>query len=140
MLSTAVANTEVVCASNEYVSFQPLAGSTCGEYMADYIMGAGGYLMDPNATADCSFCSIADTNVFLAGVKSSYSDRWRNFGILWVYIIFNIFGALFLYWLTRVPKKAKKTETTKSEQIAPGAQSSAEKAPVASAGSSTARS
>jgi hypothetical protein len=24
--------------------------------------------------------------------------------ILWAYIVFNVFGALFLYWLVRVPK------------------------------------
>ncbi|KAH8649041.1 ABC-2 type transporter-domain-containing protein [Xylariales sp. PMI_506] len=113
MLSVAVANTEVQCASNEFVTFQPADGKTCGEYMAAYIALEGGYLEDKNATSDCSFCTISDTNVFLAGVQSEYGDRWRNFGILFAYIIFNIFAALFLYWLTRVPKKAKKTEEPK---------------------------
>lgn len=28
----------------------------------------------------------------------------RNFGIIWAYIIFNGFAAVFLYWLVRVPK------------------------------------
>lgn len=43
---------------------------------------------------------------------SPLADRWRNFGIMWAFIIFNIFGALFLYWLTRVPKKAKTAKKT----------------------------
>ncbi|GKT65447.1 ABC-2 type transporter [Colletotrichum tofieldiae] len=115
MLSTAVANTEVVCAANEFLHFDPPSGETCMQFMSDYIQQRGGYLFDNNATTDCQFCTIQYTNVFLAGVKSDYADRWRNFGIAWVYIIFNIFAALGLYWLARVPKKGglfgkKKTE------------------------------
>ncbi|KAK3942613.1 ABC-2 type transporter-domain-containing protein [Diplogelasinospora grovesii] len=105
MLSTGVANTNVVCAANEYLHFQPVNGTTCAEYMQTYIGVAGGYLENPSATNDCSYCAMGDTNVFLAGVKSDYADRWRNFGIMWAFIIFNIFGALALYWLVRVPKK-----------------------------------
>nr|ACN71232.1 ABC transporter ABCl1 [Colletotrichum lindemuthianum] len=115
MLSTAVANTEVVCAANEYLHFNPPSGETCQQYLEAYINATGGYLLDGQATTDCQFCTIKDTNVFLAAVKADYNDRWRNFGIAWVYIIFNIFGALGLYWLARVPKKGglfgkKKTE------------------------------
>lgn len=110
MLSTGIANTEVVCAANEYISLQPPSGSTCGEYMQSYMDVVGGYLTEPNATADCQFCAMGDTNVFLSSVQSNYADRWRNFGLMWVYIIFNIFGALAVYWLVRVPKKKGKKE------------------------------
>jgi ATP-binding cassette, subfamily G (WHITE), member 2, PDR len=62
----------------------------------------------------------------LALLTNDSEDRWRNFGILWVYIIFNICGALFLYWLTRVPKDNKKEKApAKSEQAAPSASPSA---------------
>ncbi|KAF2460409.1 putative multidrug resistance ABC transporter [Lineolata rhizophorae] len=109
MLSTGVADTEVVCAENEFLRFDPVgAAETCGEYMRPYVSVWGGYVENPNATADCSFCQIRDTNVFLASVSSHFSEAWRNFGIMWAYIIFNIFGALALYWLVRVPKGAKK--------------------------------
>ncbi|GAB1316185.1 Multidrug resistance protein [Madurella fahalii] len=112
MLSTAVANTNVECAVNEFTKFRPLNGTTCGEYMDAYINGIrdlgvpgfGGYLRDPFETLECQYCAIQDTNVFLDSVGSNYADRWRNFGILWAFIIFNVFGALFLYWLVRVPK------------------------------------
>lgn len=110
MLSTAVANTEVICASNELLHFVPAAGKTCAQYMTNYIEFAGGYLTNPHATDMCSFCTVKDTNVFLASVSSHYSQAWRNFGIMWAYIIFNIVAALFLYWLARVPKKSSKKE------------------------------
>ncbi|KAK5071351.1 Multidrug resistance protein [Cryomyces antarcticus] len=110
MLSTAVANTNVVCADNELLTFQPLNGQTCATYMSNYISVAGGYLPNPQATADCSFCTYSSTNVFLSAVSSSYSTRWRDFGIMWAYIVFNVAGAFFLYWLIRVPKTSKKSK------------------------------
>ncbi|KAH6894496.1 ABC-2 type transporter-domain-containing protein [Thelonectria olida] len=110
MLSTAVANVDVTCASNEFLSFAPMANETCGEFMKSYIAQVGGYLVDPDATDMCKFCTISDTNVYLAAVGSHYSDRWRNFGLLWIYVFFNMGAALFLYWLVRMPKKTLKKE------------------------------
>ncbi|KIW10651.1 hypothetical protein PV08_11615 [Exophiala spinifera] len=107
MLSTAVAHTLVTCANNEYVHFSPPSGQTCGEYMQPYIARSGGYLQDPGATANCSFCSTRDTDAFLSTVSAHPNLMWRNFGIMWAYIVFNIFGAVALYWLVRVPKKKK---------------------------------
>jgi ATP-binding cassette subfamily G (WHITE) protein 2 (PDR) len=78
MLSVAVANTNVVCANNEYLTFEPLKGQTCGEYMEAYINVAKGYLQDPNATDSCSYCSVSDTNVFLASVQSYYGKSFSK--------------------------------------------------------------
>jgi len=107
MLSTGIANTAVVCSDIEFLHLDPPVGSTCGTYFADYIAVAGGYLQDINATSDCSFCSVADTNALLRSLNIDYADRWRNFGIMWAYIIFNVFMAVGLYWLARVPKNKK---------------------------------
>ena len=75
--------------------------------MSDYISRVGGYLMDPGAMTECNFCKMKDTNVFLASIQSEYSTRWRNFGILWAYIVFNVLAALALYYLVRMPKGRK---------------------------------
>jgi ABC-type multidrug transport system permease subunit/ABC-type multidrug transport system ATPase subunit len=80
MLSTAVANTDVYCAANEFLHFAPPNGLTCAEYMEPYIKTFSGYLQDPENTSMCSYCTISKTNVFLASVQSNYDDRWRNFG------------------------------------------------------------
>ncbi|CAI4213418.1 unnamed protein product [Parascedosporium putredinis] len=105
MLSTAVANTDVVCADNEILHFAPFNNMSCIEYLGPFMKEAGGYLIDENSTTECQFCAISDTNVFLKATKVDYADRWRNFGIVWAYIIFNVVGALVMYWLVRVPKK-----------------------------------
>jgi hypothetical protein len=109
-LTTAVADTHVTCAANEYLHFSPPNGQTCAEYMQPFISANGGELQPGTEqnNSDCSFCMIADTNVFLRGVASNPDNMWRDFGIIWVYIFVNVAGAIFFYWLGRVPKGAKK--------------------------------
>lgn len=69
---------------------------------------AGGTLANPEATQQCQYCSIANTTPLLASLDSFYSERWRNLGLLWVYVCFNAGAALFFYWLARVPKQWSK--------------------------------
>ncbi|KAI1267845.1 ABC transporter ABCl1 [Xylariaceae sp. FL1019] len=112
LITAGVANTDVVCADNEYLRFAPPGGMTCMDYMQ---YQPGGYLTpgSENSMSECVYCAIGSTNGYLTQLGVSYADRWRNFGIIFAYIIFNIFGALFLYWLTRVPKKPKMEKTKK---------------------------
>ncbi|KAJ7479046.1 ABC-2 type transporter-domain-containing protein [Mycena latifolia] len=110
MLATGVANTEVHCSSIELLIVDPAGGQNCAQYFAPYMELAGGSLLNPNATSACEFCSLADTNVFLGTINIFYDQRWRNFGILWVFIGFNVMGAVFFYWLSRVPKNKKAKE------------------------------
>ncbi|KAI1390698.1 ABC-2 type transporter-domain-containing protein [Hypoxylon trugodes] len=105
MLSTGLANHEVQCDTIELLHFQPPPGQTCGDYMAPFNQVAFGAVYNPEATSACEFCSLSNTNTFLATVDTFYSDRWRNFGLIWVYIAFNTGATLLLYWLARVPKK-----------------------------------
>ncbi|CAL9735807.1 pleiotropic ABC efflux transporter of multiple drugs [Monosporozyma servazzii] len=109
MLSVGVANVKVECSHYEFVQFTPPEGMNCGQYMAPYIKMAGtGYLSDPNKTDLCQFCPYSETNVFLQRFSSSYSRRWRNYGIFCAYIVFNYCAGVFLYWLARVPKHSGK--------------------------------
>jgi hypothetical protein len=75
----------------------------------------GGYLKDKNATQGCQFCPARETNDYLRTLNSYYSNRWRNFAIMWGFITFNICAALFLYWLARVPKKQKVLDSPPNE-------------------------
>ncbi|SCW01214.1 LAFE_0D07602g1_1 [Lachancea fermentati] len=106
LLSTGLANADVACSSYELVHFTPPAGQTCGEYMTPYIESVGtGYLTNPSSTDQCSFCTVSNTNDYLAAVSSHYKNRWRNYGIFLCYIFFDYAAAIFFYWLARVPKK-----------------------------------
>jgi ATP-binding cassette, subfamily G (WHITE), member 2, PDR len=106
MLSTAVANTNLVCADNELVRFNAPSGRNCSDYLSSYLNAMGGYLQPGSeGSSHCELCPQENTNQYLAQVNISYSDSWRNFGILWAYIAFNVFFAVFIYWVVRVPKK-----------------------------------
>lgn len=115
MLSVGLAGNDVTCADNEYVELSPPSGLTCMEYMSDYISKAGGVL-EPgteNSMDTCRYCTYTNTDTFLTQIQSSYANRWRDYGILWAFIIFNVIMAVFLYWLGRVPKnRGKKKEKT----------------------------
>ena len=108
-MSTAVANTDVVCADYELLHLSPPAGSniTCGEFLGPFVDTAGGRVLTPEALDRCSHCPLATTNDFLARFGLSYDTRWRDFGIVWVYIWFNIAAALGLYWVVRVLKSKR---------------------------------
>ena len=80
MLSIGLANSVVECAQNELIHFNPRPNQTCGEYIADWKASFGGKMHNPQATENCNFCAVEDTNVFLASISSSYSTVWRNFG------------------------------------------------------------
>ncbi|SPO07503.1 probable ABC1 transport protein [Cephalotrichum gorgonifer] len=115
MLSVSMGGAAVTCDVTEYLVMPPPPGETCGEFLGQFAAQAGGYLLNQSATDQCHYCPMASTDTFLTAVKAEYGDRWRNFGIMWAYIIFNACGALVVYWLVRVPKKGglfgkKKTE------------------------------
>ncbi|KAF4949226.1 hypothetical protein FSARC_13532 [Fusarium sarcochroum] len=104
IMSTAVWGSDVTCADNEILQMHVPANMTCGDFMGPFVKEAGGYLVDRASTEMCQYCSLATTEEFLATFYIDYDDRWWNFGLLWVYIIVNIAGALGLYWLFRVPR------------------------------------
>ncbi|KAL4924502.1 ABC-2 type transporter-domain-containing protein [Aspergillus undulatus] len=108
LLSASLANSQVTCAENEYLMFNAPPSNTCAEYLSFYISAQGGYLLRPEDTtagAECKFCQISETNTFLASVNASFELSWRNFGIMWAYVVFNMTGAVGLYWLAKVPKR-----------------------------------
>lgn len=109
MLSVSLANAPAHCSSIEVSVFNPPSGQTCGQYLTPFMEFAGGSLSNPNATSGCEFCVITNTNTFLAQVNSFFDHRWRNFGLMWVFVVFNICAALFFYWLGRVPRNMKKS-------------------------------
>ncbi|OBT90673.1 hypothetical protein VE02_00571 [Pseudogymnoascus sp. 03VT05] len=103
-MSSTLGQAPVSCDSTEFQTFFAPAAQSCEEYMRDYISAAGGFLRDPQATSECDYCQLNSTNQFLERINVDWATRWRDFGILWVYIVFNVAAAVFLYWLCRVPK------------------------------------
>lgn len=94
----------VRCAAAETSVFNPPSGQTCQQYLAPYLEQAPGVLQNPDATADCRYCSLSIADQYMAGSNIYWSERWRNFGIVWAYIIFNAAATVALYYFIRVRK------------------------------------
>jgi ABC-type multidrug transport system permease subunit len=106
ILSVGLANSHIACTTEEFLHFCSPLLSNCSTYLAPYIERFNGSFVPDsmNSTTECVFCTGSDTNIFLESVSAKYADRWRNFGIIWVYVGFNAAAAVGLYWLARVPK------------------------------------
>lgn len=107
---------QVVCTQQELSIFQPPAQQTCGQYLATYLTAAPGSLQNPDATSDCAYCSVQVADTFLNSVGISWDQRWRDFGLFWAYIVFNIFACVVLYYFFRVRKNSKKSKTSKKSK------------------------
>ncbi len=101
--STGLAGKPINCAENELAQFNPPPDQTCGQYLADYLSGGAiGQLQNPEASSSCRYCPLSSSDQFLASVDISYDNRWRDFGIGWAYVVFNIAAAVLLYYIFRV--------------------------------------
>ena len=103
--STGMHARKVVCASNELSRFDPPSGQRCGAYLADWLATSpGGTLLNPSATTQCEYCPINTADQYLATSRIDWDTRWRNYGIGYAYIVFNICMAVVFYYVFRVQK------------------------------------
>jgi len=109
ILSTGLHDRQVTCSANELSVMQPITGYTCGKYLQEYATAAGGLVYNPNATENCEYCSFYVADQYLGTVSIYWSERWRNYGIIFSYIIFNMSMTVVLYYLFRVRKRSSRT-------------------------------
>lgn len=101
MALAGLANTSINCAPLELLIIKTPLNQTCGQYLGPYVQTFGGRILEPDLTGSCNFCPVAETNDVLAELGFSYRQRWRDVGLMFVYVIFNVAGAFVLYWLAR---------------------------------------
>ncbi|KAJ9606104.1 hypothetical protein H2200_009065 [Cladophialophora chaetospira] len=94
---------KVVCSENELAIFNPPANQTCQSYLTPYFEhGALGYLNNPSGTSNCQYCPFQTAEQYLELSSISPSQRFRNLGIGYGFILFNIVMAVWVYYLFRV--------------------------------------
>ncbi|ODA80911.1 hypothetical protein RJ55_03871 [Drechmeria coniospora] len=109
IVATELHGRPITCSSAETSVFNPPPGMSCAEYLAPLAGTGPGVLQNPNATEACAFCPVTTADELLAPSGIYWSERFRNFGIFWVYIVFDVCAAVFLYYFFRVrqPKKSR---------------------------------
>jgi len=119
IVSTGLHSRTVTCSSTEVAIMQPPSGQTCGAYLQEYATAAGGAIYNPSATSDCQYCAETVADQYLNGVSIFWDQRWRNYGIGFSYIVFNIVVATMLYYLIRVRKSKGKAGKGMGERLKP---------------------
>ena len=115
IVSTLVHERPIICSAAEMLVFDPPAGATCVQYLSPIMEQAQGTLMNPDAGEACEYCTVKVADQFLASVDIFWTERWRNFGLMWVYIVFNIAVAIGAYYVFRVKRWDSKGKGKKGE-------------------------
>ncbi|KAK7188983.1 uncharacterized protein CC84DRAFT_1147497 [Paraphaeosphaeria sporulosa] len=91
MIVTELHDRKVECVPVELNTFNAPDGQTCGEYMSDYFKNGGpGYIVD-NATDICQYCAYKVGDQFFEPLGLSFSNRWRDLGIMAAFIGSSLF-------------------------------------------------
>ena len=107
LVSSFLHNRKIVCSDDELSKFNPPSGETCQQYLSEFLSRNPGYLVNENATSNCEYCLYSNADQYLLTVQASYSNRWRNVGFFFAYILFNLGFCLFLYYFIRYKKVLK---------------------------------
>jgi ATP-binding cassette subfamily G (WHITE) protein 2 (SNQ2) len=108
ILTFTVFDAEVTCSDQEFALFDPPTGNTCGEYLSDYMAGAGSRtnLINPDALEGCRVCQYRVGSDYLAGINiPDYIYGWRDAGIV-VLFVFSSYAMVYL--LMKLRTKASK--------------------------------
>lgn len=95
-------NVQVHCSQSDLAIFDPPSGQTCGQYAADFLQTAVGYLTNPEATVDCGYCAYTTGDDYAATMDLSFDKRWRDLGLCIVFCVSNTALIYFVTWFTRV--------------------------------------
>lgn len=106
-ITNALEGVKVVCGEEDFIKIKAPSGQTCGQYMANFFDNGGlGYIANPNSTDYCNYCQYTVGNEFYEErIGWHFSNRWRNFGILCLYTIFNVFMFILFAYLYRKQRR-----------------------------------
>ncbi|KAG1748265.1 ABC-2 type transporter-domain-containing protein [Suillus paluster] len=98
LLGQAIGGEAISCSFTELVSVNPPKGLTCGQYMGPFMEFAGGYLTDAEAAGGCQYCPYKTADQYMdSKFNIQYSNHWRNLGIVFGFVAFNIIA---IFWFT----------------------------------------
>lgn len=102
VLAATLHGVPVECTVSETAQFNPPPGQTCGAYATAFARSAGGYLINPSATADCQYCQYSVGDQYLANLNISADQKWRDFGVFLVFVCTNWFLVYFFIYSVRI--------------------------------------
>ena len=101
-VGTILHDRELICAFDEYNIMDPPENQTCGDFLSAYVEHNGGYIANPTEDTQCKYCPYTKQEQVVLQYGIKWNQHWRNFGIAWIYIIFNFFAMCAGYYILRV--------------------------------------
>jgi ABC-type multidrug transport system permease subunit len=86
------------CDPEELAIFPAPQGQSCSSYAGSYAQSVGGYV-ETQPDGLCGFCQYSSGTAFAASFNVFPRYIWRDFGIVWAYILFNFAVVFFCTWL-----------------------------------------
>ena len=111
MLVFGVFDTDINCKEREFAMFDPPNGTSCGEYLSDFMQGMGARmnLVNPEASESCRVCQYRYGSDYLYTVNlKDYYYGWRDAAIV---ALFALSSYALVYLLMKLrTKQSKKAE------------------------------
>ncbi|RBR12138.1 uncharacterized protein FIESC28_08772 [Fusarium coffeatum] len=109
MLTFSVWSADVECKENELARFSPPNGTSCGEYLSEWLTQVPSKLLNPDATDECMVCLYSKGEDYLRTLNiKDYSYGWRNAGITAAFV-FSSYALVYILMKLRT-KTSKKAE------------------------------
>jgi len=109
MLTFDMWGADVKCKESEFARFSPPNGTTCGEYLKEWLTHVPSKLINPDATEECKVCTYSKADDYLRTLNlKSYSYAWRDAGITAAFV-FSSYALVYILMKLRT-KTSKKAE------------------------------
>ncbi|ORZ21516.1 ABC-2 type transporter-domain-containing protein [Absidia repens] len=99
----------VACTDSDLLTYRPPPGQTCQQYSEEFFSTGGGtgYLTGDslNSTDLCSYCLYSKGEDYYTRIGWDFQNRWRDWGILLAFWIFNVMAFVFFVWLFRKQRR-----------------------------------
>lgn len=102
VLAATLRGVQVRCSPAETARFDVPPGQTCQSYAGAFTDTAGGYLVNPDATAACQYCAYSVGDEYLSSLNIAAGDKWRDFGIFLAFVVSNWALVYFFVYTVRI--------------------------------------
>eukprot|EP01132_Coremiostelium_polycephalum_P003856 gene3856-4807_t len=101
IITNILKNVKVECSDADLLKFTPPAGQTCNEYTANFTSSYPIGKVVGGDTTDCGYCIFSKGEDYYNTLDWKYENRYRDFGIMVAYWIFNTGLVVLFVWLTK---------------------------------------
>lgn len=78
----------VECTQEEFGILDPPSGSTCAQYLSDFIEQGNGYINNPDATSGCEYCPYSVGNEYLQAYNLTRRVyTWRDICLTLLFVL-----------------------------------------------------